>query len=445
METNATTTNAETEAAQLTNALERRLDLLVAIEELEKDIDQRLKRIGKNFKMPGFRPGKVPANIVKQQYGEQAHFDALNEVLERAFGEAAKSQELRVAGNPRIEPKTTESTTHLEFSAVFEVYPEVKLGDLSGVEIERAALEVGAAEIDSTMTVLRKQRVRYEPVDRGAAKDDRVTIDFLGKKDGEPFAGGQAKDYPFVLGAGSMLADFENAIYGLKAGESKTFEMTFPADYLSKEIAGQTVSFEITVKEVREPILPEIDPDFAKELGVEDGDVEKMRAEIETNLKREVSKRLQAKVKDQVMEALLKANPIDVPNALLEMEIQRLMQSARQDMEQRGGAKMKDFPMQREWFVDQAKRRVSLGLILSEIVKVNKLQAQPDQIKKIVEDSAQSYEHPEEVIRWYYAQPQRLQEVEGVAIEDNVVAWALSASKVVEKPIAFDELMGHKA
>lgn len=444
MDTNATTT-AETEAAQLTNALERRLDLLVAIEELEKDIDQRLKRIGKNFKMPGFRPGKVPANIVKQQYGEQAHFDALNEALERAFGEAAKSQELRVAGNPRIEPKTTESTTHLEFSAVFEVYPEVKLGDLSGVEIERAVLEVGAAEIDSTMTVLRKQRVRYEPVDRGAAKDDRVTIDFLGKKDGEPFAGGQAKDYPFVLGAGSMLPDFENAIYGLKAGESKTFEMTFPADYLSKEIAGQTVSFEITVKEVREPILPEVDADFAKELGVEDGDVEKMRAEIETNLKREVSKRLQAKVKDQVMEALLKTNPIDVPNALLEMEIQRLMQSARQDMEQRGGAKMKDFPMQREWFVDQAKRRVSLGLILSEIVKVNKLRAQPDQIKKIVEESAQSYEHPEEVIRWYYAQPQRLQEVEGVAIEDNVVAWALSASKVVEKPIAFDELMGHKA
>ena len=447
MDTNATTTDVETEAeaAQLTNALERRLDLLVAIEELEKDISQRLKRIGKNFKMPGFRPGKVPANIVKQQYGEQAHYDALNEALERAFGEAAKTQELRVAGNPRIEPKTTESKTHLEFSAVFEVYPEVKLGDLSSVEIERSVLEVGAAEIDSTMTVLRKQRVRYEPVDRAAAKDDRVTIDFLGKKDGEPFSGGQAKDYPFVLGAGSMLPDFENAIYGLKAGENKTFEMTFPADYLSKEIAGQTVSFEITVKEVREPVLPEIDSDFAKELGVEDGDVEKMRAEIETNLKREVSKRLKSKVKDQVMEALLKTNPIDVPNALLEMEIQRLMQSARQDMEQRGGTKMKDFPMQREWFVDQAKRRVSLGLILSEIVKVNKLQAQPDQIKKIVEESAQSYEHPEEVIRWYYAQPQRLQEVEGVAIEDNVVAWALSAAKVVEKPIAFDELMGQKA
>ena len=434
----------EASTAQV-NELERRIDLTVAIADLEREMEPRLKRMGRNLKMPGFRPGKVPFAIVKQQYGDQAHYEALNEALERAFGEAAKAQDLRVAGNPRIEPKTTESTTHLEFSAVFEVYPEVKLGDLSAVEIERPVLEVGQAEIDSTLTVLRKQRVRYEPVDRAAAKDDRVTIDFLGKKDGEPFAGGQAKDYPFVLGAGSMLADFENAIYGMKAGESKTFEMTFPADYLSKEIAGQTVSFEITVKEVREPILPEVDADFAKELGVEDGDVEKMRAEIETNLKREVSKRLQAKVKDQVMEALLKTNPIDVPNALLEMEIQRLMQSARQDMEQRGGAKMKDFPMQREWFVDQAKRRVSLGLILSEIVKVNKLQAQSDQIKKIVEESAQSYEHPEEVIRWYYAQPQRLQEVEGVAIEDNVVAWALSASKVVEKPIAFDELMGHKA
>ena len=408
------------------------------------DKGERLKRIGKNFKMPGFRPGKVPANIVKQQYGEQAHFDALNEALERAFGEAAKSQELRVAGNPRIEPKTTESTTHLEFSAVFEVYPDVKLGDLSSVEIERPVLEVGAAEIDSTMTVLRKQRVRYEPVDRGAAKDDRVTIDFLGKKDGEPFAGGQAKDYPFVLGAGSMLADFENAIYGLKAGESKTFEMTFPADYLSKEIAGQTVSFEITVKEVREPILPEVDADFAKELGVEDGDVEKMRAEIETNLKREVSKRLQAKVKDQVMEALLKTNPIDVPNALLEMEIQRLMQSARQDMEQRSGKKMKDFPMQREWFTDQAKRRVGLGLVLSEIVKVNQLHAKPEQIKTVVEEAAQSYEHPEEVIRWYYAQPQRLQEVEGVAIENNVVAWVLGKAKVSDKAAVFDELMGQK-
>ncbi len=443
METNATNTTAE--AAQLTNALERRLDLAVAIADLDREIDQRLKRLGKTMKMPGFRPGKVPANIVRQQYGDQARHEALNEALERAFGETAKAQQLRVAGYPNIEPKKSDSTTHIEFSAVFEVYPEIRLGELNDVEIERPVLEVGAAEMESTLAVLRKQRVRYEPVDRAAAKGDRATIDFLGKKDGVPFQGGQANDYPFVLGEGAMLADFENAVIGLKAGEEKTFEMTFPADYSAKDLAGQAVSFAITVKEVREAILPEVDAEFAKTLGVEDGDVVKMHAEIETNLKREVKKRLQDKVKDQVMDALLKANPIDVPNALVDMEIQRLMQAARQDMEQRGGVKMKDFPMQREWFVDQAKRRVSLGLILSEIVKVKELHAKADQIKSIVEEAAQSYEHPEEVIRWYYAQPQRLSEIEGVAIENNVVAWALSSARVVDKAVAFDELMGQKS
>ena len=443
METNVANTNVE--AAQLPNALERRLDLTVAIADLDQEIEQRLKRLGKNMKMPGFRPGKVPAAMVKQQYGDQARYEALNEALEKAFGEVAKTQQLRVAGHPSIEPKTTESKTHLEFTAVFEVYPEIKLGDLANVEIERPVLEVGAAEMDSTLAVLRKQRVRYEPVDRAAAAGDRVTIDFLGKKDGVAFQGGEAKDYHFVLGEGAMLADFEAAVTGLKAGESKTFEMTFPADYGAKELAGQTVSFEVSVKEVREAILPEVDEEFAKALGVADGDIAKMREEIETNLKREVKKRLQGKLKDQVMEALLKTNTIDVPKALVEMEIDRLIQVARQDMEQRSGKKMKDFPMQREWFADQAKRRVSLGLILSEIVKVNELHAKADQVKAIVEEAAQSYEHPEEVVRWYYAQPQRLAEIEGVAIEDNVVAWALSSAKVVDKAVVFDELMGQKS
>lgn len=443
METNATTTN--TEAVQATNPLERRLDLAVAIADLDKAIDQRLKRISKNAKMPGFRPGKVPAKIIQQQYGYETRYEALNEALEHAFGHAVKAQQLRVAGQPKIEPKSSESTTHTEFTAVFEVYPEIKLGDLTGVEIERPMLEIGEAELESTLEVLRKQRVRYEPVDRAAVTGDRVTVDFLGKKDGEPFQGGQANDYPFVLGAGAMLADFESAVSGLKAGESKSFEMTFPGDYSAVDLAGQTVSFDITVKEVREAILPEIDADFAKALGVGDGDTVKMREEIQANLKREVKKRLQVKVKDQVMDALIKANPVAVPSALVELEIDRLIQAARQDMEQRGGVKLKDFPIQREWFLDQAKRRVSLGLLLAEIVKVNELHPKSDQVKSIVEDAAQNYEHPEEVVRWYYAQPQRLSEIEGVAIEDNVVAWALSSAKVVDTPIAFDELMGQKS
>ena len=442
METNATTPNAQADAVQINKALERRLDLVVAIADLDKEIEQRLKKISKTVKMPGFRPGKVPANIIKQQYGLQARHEALGDSVEQAFRDLVVAQKLRVAGSPSIDAKPSESETHIEFSAVFEVYPEITPSDLTSVEIERAVLEVGAAELESTLNVLRKQRIRYEPVDRAAAKGDRVTIDFTGKKDGEPFAGGQAKDYPFVLGEGSMLADFENAVLGLKAGESKTFEMTFPADYSAKELAGQMVSFEITVKSVSEGVLPEVDADFAKALGVEDGDVARMSAEIEANLRREVKKRLQSKVKTQVMDAILKNNPIEVPTALIDMEIERLMHGAREEMLQRSGGKMKDFPLQREWFIGQALRRVSLGLVLSEIVKAHGLQAKSDQIKALVDEAAESYEHPEEVVRWYYAQPQRLSEIEGVAIEDNVVAWALSSAKVIDKPIAFDELMG---
>jgi trigger factor len=425
------------------NELERRVDLSIAIADVEKEMDQRLKRMGKNVKMAGFRPGKVPFSMVKQMHGDQARHEILSEELDRVFGEAVTAQKMRVAGYPRIEPKTTESTTHLEFSAVFEVYPEITLGDMSAAEVERPVLEVSAAEIEKTLDILRKQRVSYEDADRAAAKEDRVVIDFLGKKDGVPFQGGEAKDYPFVLGQGMMLPDFENAVEGAKAGESKVFDLAFPADYHAADLAGQTVQFEITVKQVQAPKLPELDAEFAIGMGIADGDVTKMRAEIETNLKREVKRRIEGKLKDQVMEALIKTNPIALPSALVDMEIQRLMQSARQDMEQRG-MKVNDMPIQPEWFADQAKRRVTLGLILAEVVKAEKLHATPEQVRAMVEEGAQSYEQPEEVIRWYYAQPQRLQEVEGVAIENNVVEWVLSKAKVTDKAEVFDELMGQK-
>jgi trigger factor len=425
------------------NELERRVDLSIAIADIEKETDQRLKRTGKNVKMPGFRPGKVPLHIVKQQYGDQARHEVLSEQLDRVFGETVTTQKLRVAGYPRIEPKVSESTTHLEFIAIFETYPEFVPGDLSAAEVERPVLEVGEAEVAKTLDILRKQRVSYADTDRAAAKEDRVVIDFLGKKDGVPFAGGEAKDYPFVLGQGQMLPDFETAVEGAKAGESKTFDLAFPADYHAKDLAGQTVQFDITVKQVQAPVLPELDAEFATSMGIVDGDVTKMKSEIEGNLKREVKKRIEGKLKDQVMEALLQANPITIPGSLVDMEIQRLMQAARQDMEQRG-MKTKDFPIQPEWFADQAKRRVTLGLILAEVVKTEKLQASPEQVRALVEETAQSYEHPEEVIRWYYAQPQRLGEVEGIAIENNVVAWVLSKAKVSDKAAVFDELMGQK-
>ena len=425
------------------NDLERRVDLSIAISSVEKEMEQRLKRMGKNMKMSGFRPGKVPFSIVKQQHGDQARHEVLSEELDRVFGEAVATQKLRVAGYPRIEPKATESNTHLEFSAIFEVYPEITLGDTSTAEIERPVLEVSEAEIEKTLDILRKQRVTYVETDRAAAVEDRVVIDFIGKKDGEPFQGGQATDYPFVLGQGMMLPDFEKAVEGAKIGESKTFDLAFPDDYHAKDLAGQTVQFEITVKQVQAPKLPEIDAEFAVGMGIADGDVSKMRAEIEANLKREVKRRIESKVKDQVMEALIKANPLSLPSSLVEMEIQRLMQAARQDMEQRG-MKNADFPIQPEWFTEQAKRRVTLGLILAELVKTEKLHATPEQVRAMVEETAQSYEQPEEIIRWYYAQPQRLGEVEGVAIESNVVEWVLSKAKVTDKAAAFDELMGQK-
>lgn len=427
-----------------TNPLERRLDLSVAIDTLESATEQRLKRMGKNIKMPGFRPGKVPFTMIQQQYGAEARHEALSEALDAAFGQALMENKFRLAGYPRIEPKKTDSTSHLEFAAVFEVYPEVTVGDLSKTEVARPVLEVSETEVNKTIDILRKQRVRYNPTDRAAAKEDRVVIDFLGKKDGEPFQGGQASDYPFVLGQGMMLPEFEAAVEGLKAGESKVFDMTFPADYFSKDLAGQTVQFEITAKQVMAPTLPEVDAEFAQAMGIADGDVAKMRAEVEGNLKREVKKRIEARLKDQAMDALIATNPIPVPNALVEMEVQRLMQNARQDMEQRG-MKSKEFPIQPEWFAEQAKRRVTLGLILAEVVKAEKLQAKPEQVKSLIEEAAQTYENPEEVVQWYYSQPQQLSEVESIVIENNVVDWVLSKAKTSDQPVAFDELMGQKA
>ncbi|MDR3322961.1 MAG: trigger factor [Zoogloeaceae bacterium] len=429
---------------QDSNPLERRLDLLVALDALESATESRLKRMGRNVKMAGFRPGKAPFSIIRQQYGAEARHEALNEALNTAFGEAITGQKLNVAGYPRIEPKESANATHLEFSAVFEVYPEFALGDLSGEAVERPVLEVSAAEVDKTLDILRKQRVRYAPVERAAAKEDRVVIDFLGKKDGEPFQGGEAREYPFVLGAGMMLPDFETAVEGLKAGETKTFDLTFPADYFSKDLAGQTVQFEVTARQVMAPELPEIDAEFAKTLGIEDGDLDKMRAEIEGNLKREVKKRIEARLKNQVMEALARVNPIPVPGALVGQEVQRLMQEARQDMEQRG-MKDKDISFKPEWFVDQAKRRVTLGLILAEVVSGEKLQAKPEQVRVMIEEAAQTYEKPEEVVAWYHAQPARMAEVESLVVENNVVDWVLSKVRVTDKAMAFDDLMGQKA
>lgn len=426
------------------SALERRIDIAVALADIEKEMDARLKRMARTVKMPGFRPGKVPMKIVAQTHGGQARGEAVGAAVEKAFGEKVREQGLRVAGYPKIEPKEAQAEGTLEFTAVFEVYPDVTVGDLATQKIERPTLTIGDAEVDKTLEVLRKQRTSYAAVDRAAADGDRVVIDFTGRKDGEVFDGGQAQDFPFVIGAGAMLKDFETAVLGLKAGEGKTFDMTFPADYHAQHLAGQAVQFEITVKTVEEPVLPAVDADFAKSLGVADGDVAKLRDEVKANLEREVKRRIQSRVKEQVMDALISVTPIEVPKALVQAESQQLADNARRDLEMRG-LKTKDIPVDPSWFVEQAERRVKLGLIMAELVKANELHAKPEQVRALVEEMAQSYEDPSELMRWYYAQPERLAQAEAVVIEDNVVAWVSTKADAADKEVAFDELMGNAA
>ncbi|HNI83069.1 MAG TPA: trigger factor, partial [Rhodocyclaceae bacterium] len=393
---------------------------------------------------PGFRPGKVPFRMVAQSYGSQARSEAVGAAVERVLAEQIRAQNLRIAGYPRIEPKDAASTEALEFSAVFEVYPEVVVGDLSAREVERPILSVTEAEVDKTLEVLRKQRTTFVPAERAAQDGDRVTVDFTGRKDGVEFDGGKATDFPFVIGAGQMLKDFETAVVGLSAGESKSFDMTFPDDYHASHLAGQAVQFEVTVKQVAEPKLPEVDGEFAKSLGIADGDTSKMREEVKANLEREVKRRIQARIKEQVMNVLLDAHPIEVPKALVEQESQQLADNARKDFESRG-MKTKDLPISTDWFTDQAVRRVKLGLIMSELVRSKELFAKPEQIRAIIEDFAASYEDPSEVVSWYYAQPERLAQAEALVVEDNVVAWVVGNAKATDKETSFEELMGNAA
>ena len=424
------------------STLERKLNASLPAQEIDAEIQSRLKRLARDVRMHGFRPGKVPMRLVQQQYGGQVRQEVLRDALQKIFGEAVRQQNLRVAGFPQFEAKPSEAGDQVEFSATFEVYPEVEIGDLSGVTIERPAITPGDEEVAKTIEILRKQRVRYQPVERAAQAGDRITIDYRGLRDGQEFEGGSASDHVAVLGEGRLLADFERQVIGLRAGERRTFELTFPEDYHGKEMAGKTAQFEVSVKHVEEPVVPEVDGEFAKQLGIQSGDLDKMRADIRANLEREVRRRVQSRIKDQVMRALLENAKLELPNSLVAVEIERLMHGMRQDLAARG-LKTEEIPMPREAFEPEARKRVTLGLVVAEVVKQHGLQAKPEQIKAVVHDYADSYERPDEVVRWYYQSPERLREVESLVLEDNVVQWALSRAKVADKAADFDELMGH--
>jgi trigger factor len=422
------------------NTLKRTISMSVVTADVEKNVASRLARMARTVKMPGFRPGKVPMKLVEQQYAAQARSEAFTEAVQVAFGTAVREQNLRVAGAPIIEPSEAAEPGHVGFNATFEVYPEIELTDLSGKTMERPVLLVGEAEIEKTLEVLRLQRVSYEVVERAAKKEDRLVIDFRGTREGEPFDGGAAEDFPVVLGAGGLLPEFESNLDGMSAGESKVFSLTFPEEYKAKDLAGKTVQFEVKVKAVEEPRLPEVDAEFARSLGVPSGDVEQLKVDVKTNLEREVKKRLQARVKNEVMNLLVESHSFEVPAALTEQEGLRLAEEARANLASRG-MNIKEIPVEPAWFAEQAARRVQLGLLVAEIVKKHQLYAKPEQIRAVVEEQAQSYEDPEDVIRWYYSDTQRLAQVEALVVEDNVVDWVLSVAQVGDKAVPFDELM----
>lgn len=424
-------------------ALERRLNAFIPQQQLRGEIEARLKRLGRTAKLHGFRPGKVPFKILQQQYGAQVHQEVLGDALQRSFTEAAQANSLKVAGYPDFEVKTADpAAEQIEYSATFEVYPEVVLGDIGAESVERATYTMSDADVDSTINTLRKQRAVFEPTNRAAQNEDQVRIDFTGKLDGAVFEGGEATDFAVVLGTGRMLPDFENAIIGMKAGEIKSFDMTFPEDYHGKDVAGKQVTFTITLHGVEAPRLPELDAEFARSLGVEDGDVTKLKTEIRDNLAREVERRLKVHNKNNAMDLLLKVAQLEAPKALVDSEVQNLVQQSMHDMRERGVKIPQGASLPPELFTERAQKRVKLGLILTELVKQQDLNAKPEQVKALVRDYAQSFEHPEEVVKWHYGDPSRLQEVKNMVLEDNVVAWVMRAAKITDRVIEFNELMG---
>ena len=440
-------------AVQIENLgpLDRKMTLEFARADLAKAREVRLAKVGKTMKMAGFRPGKVPKNLVEKQYGMQVDFELQFDKASELFYEECKKASVALAGQPRIEPKSELDAEKIVFDAFFEVLPEVKIGDFSQAEVTKYSTDIGEAEIDRALDVLRKQQVHYHPrgeagphgdggSDTAAQNGDQVVIDFVGKIDGVEFAGGKAENFEYVIGEGRMLPEFEAATLGLKAGESKSFPLSFPDDYHGKDVAGKTAEFTVTVKAVNWAHLPTVDDAFALSLGVTEGGVEKMRAEVKENLVREVNRRITSLLKSEVMDKLNTLCELDVPKSLVASEQERLVEGARQDLMQRGVPNAKDAPIPAEIFAEQATKRVRLGLILSDLVKQQNLAATADQIKAEIDEQAATYEDPKEVVRWFYSNPSRLKDIENLVLEDNVIKYFTSQAKVADKVISFEEL-----
>ncbi len=427
------------------STLERRFTMRIPVAAIESEIETRIKRLARTVKMSGFRPGKVPVKMVASTYGPQVRSEVLSDEVNKGFGTVVDQNQLRVAGYPRIEPKADpDDATNFTFVATFEVFPEVQFSDLGALTIEQPVVEVTDEDVLRTLETLRKQRVRYESKDGLSEDGDRLIVDFSGEIDGTAFDGGAAKDFAMVLGERRMLPEFEAAARGLKKGESRSFDLTFPADYFGKDVAGKTAKFTLTAKDVSSPILPAVDEEFAKAFGVSGGSVDALKSEVRGNLELERKRRVFQSVRDQVFKGLRAQSSLEIPKALIAAEAQRMAQAAGEEMKSRG-AKVEDAQMSPATFEAAATDRVAMGLIVGELVRANNLQASPQQVRALLNEQAQSYEKPEQVVAWYYQDQRRLSEFEAVALEQNVVDHVLKAAKVTHKAQPFSELIGQAA
>ncbi len=422
-------------SVESTSALERRITIGVPAERIETEVTKRLQQTARRAKVPGFRPGKVPMNVIRQRYEDAARQEALGDLIQATFYEAIVEQKLNPAGAPAVEPKVFEKGKDLEYVATFEVFPEIKLAGFDGIAIERLQADVTDADLDNMLEILRKQNTRFEAVERAAENGDQLNIDFVGKIDGEAFAGGSAKGTPLVLGSGRMIPGFEEALVGVKAGEERVINPTFPADYQNLDLAGKTAEFTVTVNSVSAPQLPELNDDFFALFGIKEGGLEGFRTEVRKNMERELRQAIKSKVKNQVMEGLLAANPVEVPNALIGNEVNRLRVQAVQQF----GGNIKPDQLPAELFEEQAKRRVVLGLIVAEVVKQGELKADEARVRELIEEMASAYQEPQQVVAWYYKNDQQLNEVRSVVLEEQVVDTVLQKAKVTDKAVSYEE------
>jgi len=420
------------------DGLSRRMTLNLNHAEIEAEVSKRLGKIVKNARMDGFRPGKAPLKLVAARYSGEIRGEVLGDALQQRFTQAALDHNLHVAGYPQFAPAPDGA-----FTATFDVFPEIKVGDLSGIKVTRPIVEVSDADVDRTLDILRKQRVHYHAVERAAAVGDRVHIDYTGTIGGEPFQGGEARDFPVILGEGRTLKDFEGSLVDMKAGETKTFDVTFPEDYFAKELAGKTATFTATLNAVHEAHLPDIDDALALGLGIHEGGVAQLKQEIRANLAREAKRRIQARVKEQVFNGLLEATPFEVPVGLVAMERRALLEKAVTDLKARG-MREQDIQMRDEIFEPQARRRVALGLLMDELVRANGITAASEQVQALVDEFAQSYEDPSEVVDWYQHDASRLNEARALVLEENIVNWVLERAQISDEPTTLEKLMGNK-